>query len=113
MDDFPRAFAFRGVVGFPWFDEGRSETQDGLMCKGCFREKEDRFRALLRIERSLGREQTIADMKVSKRAWTEEEFSVHAEACDDAQHIRIQYQRYRDSVSDQSRACPKASSSPR
>jgi hypothetical protein len=33
MDDFPRAFAFRGVMVFPWFDEGRSETQGGLLCK--------------------------------------------------------------------------------
>jgi hypothetical protein len=49
----------------------------------------------MNLERSLRREQTIVEMKVSHRAWTEEDFVVHAEACGDPQHIRIKLQRYR------------------
>jgi hypothetical protein len=92
MEDFPRAFAFRGVMGFQWFDEGRGEIQGGLMCGGCFR-FEERDKVRMNLDRSLKRERAIVDMKVSKRAWTVEEFLMHAEACDGAQHILIQYQR--------------------
>jgi hypothetical protein len=101
MDDFPRAFAFRGVMGFPWFDEGRSETQGGLLCKGCYQANRDwQLLSQMNLQRTLEREQTIVGRKVSHRAWSEEELVVHAEACGSAEHIRIKLQRYRDDLSD-------------
>ena len=102
MDDFPRAFAFRGVMGFPWFVEGRSETQGGLLCKGCYQANRDhRLLSQMNLQRTLEREQTIVGRKVSHRAWSEEELVVHAEACGNAQHTRIKLQRYRDDLSDE------------
>ena len=57
MDDFPRAFAFRGVIGFPWFDEGRDETQGGLLCKGCYQANRDwRYLSKMNLQRSLERD---------------------------------------------------------
>lgn len=86
IEDFPRDIAFRGVTPFPWLDEKKGWTEDGVWCRGCVNDAKDRnMRERTRLRMS--RNRTVEDLKVVKRAWREADLVLHVKGCKKAQRI--------------------------
>jgi hypothetical protein len=68
-------------------DVRKGRTEIGVWCKECFGEMRRYGWWAVRRRRRQARERFIEDVEVSKRAWAEEEFVLHAQGCREVQKI--------------------------